>query len=415
MGEADQSKIDLRTAQSTVHGFVAQAVELWQDRGEISSLTRDRERRLQLAAQVEQRVQELLGGANDHVLGITDSGKRAIEVLVTSFCTAGAHETVAVATENYVGHNKWSAANALQRCHGVTLETPFELELGESLTHRQNGSDSALDQAFALIDTGTPTLYVCWNGTSTGVEEEVHRLVEHRDQVGSQTLILVDASSLPLLSTRWASVPRGSLPDAFFFSFRKQPALPYIGPQDEIEQMKSSGAVVLFNQRALDRAAEVNAEPVYGFDPRRIAEEKLPEGELYTLHLLKLWSLLDLALEGEGAGLRHIEAMHEAARSEILAAFSEQGPLGRLGLSLMACPEAQSRTSYVVRVPERLEAAELLRRLESEHDIVISPALHPLANTKNHNVIRFGVYSASRLEEVRALLAALEVQGSAQA
>jgi len=44
---------------------------------------------------------------------------------------------------------------------------------------------------------------------------------------------------------------------------------------------------------------------------------------------------------------------------------------------------------------------------------VASAALHPLANTKNHNVIRFGVYSAGQIEEVRALVAALEAEGSA--
>jgi aspartate aminotransferase-like enzyme len=177
--------------------------------------------------------------------------------------------------------------------------------------------------------------------------------------------------------------------------------------------MKRSGSVILFNQRALERAAEVDGEPMYGFLAPRIAREKLPEGELYALHLLKLDALLDQALETDGAALARIDALHDGARAEALAAFAEDGPLGRLGFSLLAHPEAQSRTAFVVRVPERLPAAALVRRLESEHGIVVSPALHPQANTKNHNVIRFGVYSAARIEEVRALLAALEAEGSA--
>jgi len=411
MSETVQPRIDLRTAQGPAHRFVVEAVEQWRDQGRVQALTGDSDRRLELAHQVEARLQELLGGSGDLKLGITDSGKRAIEVMVASFCTAGEGETVAVTTENYVGHNKWSAATALERLKGRKLLAPVEIGLGDSLTHGRDGSDRALDQAFALIDDNVPTFYVGWNGTSTGVEEDVPRLVEHRDRVGSSTLILADASSLPLLSGHWRETP--ALPDAFFFSFRKQPSLPYDGPQDEIEQMKSSGSMILFNRRALDRATEVDGEPLYGFSAPRIAREKLPEGELYTLHLLKLAALLDQALDDDDAALERIDALHDSARAEVLAAFAEDGPLGRLGFSLLAHPQAQSRTAFVVRVPERLPAAGLLRRLEAEHGIVASAALHPLANTKNHNVIRFGVYSAGQIEEVRALVAALEAEGSA--
>ena len=53
---------------------------------------------------------------------------------------------------------------------------------------------------------------------------------------------------LDIISRRWAAVT--CLPDALFFSFRKHPAIPYDGPQDEIEQMKRSGAAVLISALA---------------------------------------------------------------------------------------------------------------------------------------------------------------------
>ncbi len=398
--------IDLRTAQSNVHDFIVSAVEAARGSGEVARLTGDPAARRTLAEQTEELLFELLAlspqNAADYHLAIADSGKRAIEVLINSFCTGRPGRTVAITTENYVGHNKWSAAQAMDRLKGVPFKATPDVTLGTAVTI---GLEPALGWIKTAIADNVETLYLAWNSTSTGVEEKLEELVTYRDSTGSRTLILADASSLDIVSRRWAGV--GSLPDALFFSFRKHPAIPYDGPQDEIEQMKRSGAAVLFNERARQRAREVGAEPVYDL-ALHDAATTVAEGETPTLHLLRLRSLLDHMLAGGGSELDRIEQTRHAARAEAVAALAPQGGLGRLGFSLLADSRAQSCTSYVLRVPAAIKAADLLKRLEQEAGISISPALHPLANTKNHNIVRFGVYSANTLQEVQTMLNELQ-------
>jgi aspartate aminotransferase-like enzyme len=400
--------IDLRTAQSCVHEFLIPAIEEARGNGEVKRLTQDRAARQDLAVQTEELLFELLALPPQQVdgyrLAIADSGKRAIEVMINSFCTGNPDQTVAVTTENYVGHNKWSAALAMDRLKQVPFRAPFDLDIGTSLTI---GSEAALELAKGVIEGNAETLYLAWNSTSTGILERVEELVDFRNRTGSRTLILADASSLDILSRRWTAAGAATLPDAFFFSFRKHPAIPYDGPQDEIEQMKSSGAAVLFNERARQRAATVQAGPVYDLLLDGSAA-LIPEGDKHTVHLLRLNTLLRHMLADGGSALDRVEETRQVARQECLDALAEQGSLGRLGFSLLADPRAQSSTSYVVRVPAAIKAADLLKRLEQEAGIIISPALHPLANTKNHNIIRFGVYSANTRQEVHTMLQELQ-------
>jgi aspartate aminotransferase-like enzyme len=404
--ESDHPTIDLRTAQNTVHSFLVEAVEEARSSGEIAHISADQSRRDRLAEETEALLFDLMcvspEAAADYSMAIADSGKRAIEVMVNSFCTEQPDATIAVTNENYVGHNKWSAATAHEKLKGIPMQSPFKLGLGAALTC---GSEPEMDQARHLIESNVDTFYIAWNSTSTGVEEQVEELVKHRDTVGSRTLVLADASSLDILSRRWQG--HSALPDALFFSFRKHPSIPYDGPQDELEQMKSSGSALLFNNRALQRAREIQAEPIYDLKPGRSFSDRIPAGEKHTTHLLRLNTLLRHSLSNGGTQLERIDETRQAARTAIIDAFSGQCRLAQLGFSLLADPAVQSSTSYVVSVPGTLDAGQLIKRLEQDAGVSISPALHPLANTKNHNIVRFAVYSASTLEEIETMLGEL--------
>lgn len=83
--------------------------------------------------------------------------------------------------------------------------------------------------------------------------------------------------------------------------------IPYDGPQDEIEQMQRSGAVMVVRERAVERACEVAAGPVYGVDLRTLAAARTPAGEKYALFLLRLHALLEWVLAGGGETLDGLE------------------------------------------------------------------------------------------------------------
>ena len=166
-------------------------------------------------------------------MGIADSGKRTIELLVNSLCTAQSGKNAIVDTENYVGFNKFSAAKALEKQKSTAFETPFNVELGHALTINEEGEFNKLSHMFE--ENRFDLLWLSWNSTSTGIRERIEKVIQCRNDAQSKTLIVADAASFRLFSNGWEATDVDNLPDAFFFSLRKQ-GLPYDGPNDEFHQ-----------------------------------------------------------------------------------------------------------------------------------------------------------------------------------
>ncbi|MCL7488490.1 MAG: hypothetical protein M8357_10005 [Desulfobulbaceae bacterium] len=414
-------KADLRTAQNRMLPEVEKKSVEWRESGLIETLAGSPEELRALFFAVRQKLFDLLhisaSNRNDWHMGITDSGKRTIEMMVNAFCAPEEGKNVVVNTENYVAFNKFSAVNALATQKGVEFEWPFDIALGRALTVN---SESEFEKARQCLgDNGVEVLWIAWNSTSTGVRERVERLVEFRNANGSPTLIVADAASLSLFTQAWQEIPAANLPDSFYFSLRKQ-GLPYEGPQDEANQAKNSGAVFVFNDRARARAQVIGAKPVYDLP----SLEEMVRGEITTgeqrrnhvHHLLKLRCALDLFAADAGSRLAANDEVRRTFQEAVINAFASRGKLGRLGFALLADTEAQSETSYIVEVPDGVSTTEIINDLKTK-GVEISKNMHPKLDSKK--LIRFACYPGNQKEEVHALIEGLaecvEHQGKALA
>lgn len=397
---------DLRTAQNRMFQFVETTMQSHRTAGTIESLLKDQEKPLQLYQSVEQQLFSMLNIDHDKRvnwhMGIADSGKRAIETLVSFFCPEEPKANIAVNTENYVAYNKFSAVNALKQQKGVEFVTPFDLTMGQALTI---GSPEEMARAQQLLrQESTKTLWIAWNSTSTGIVEEVEKLVAFRNECNSDALIISDAASLPLFSRSWKSIEPRHLPDAFFFSLRKQ-GLPYDGPQDEANQAKNSGALYVFNDRALKSAKSIDGPCLYECPrPENTAEYSItkgPQRENHLKHLLKLQCCLQNFLDENDEKLQQQDLIRKKIKENIVVAFGGDSPLTTQGFKLVADSKAQSETAYIVSVPETAKPKELIAELK-EAGVQVSLSMHPkLAGT---SYFRFACYPATSLDEAQIAL-----------
>lgn len=402
-------KADLRTAQNRMLPFVHQELSRLEETGQVDALSRDTQDLEVLCSKVQERFFDLLRipkeSRHEWHIGIADSGKRAIALTVNYFCPATSEGNVVVNHENYSAFNKFSAATVLTDKKGVEFAKPFGLRLGQALTVN---SESEFEKAKALIQSNVAkTLWIAWNSTSTGIQERVERLVAFRNQCESQTLIIADAASQTLFTNKWSTLPHQNYPDAFFFSLRKQ-SLPYDGPQDEINQARNSGAVLIFNEMARQRAKEVGVLSVNGnFDISEITKGKITQENQrnnHIKHLLKLRIALEHFLGNGGAELDVADAVCNTARSEVLTVFTPSGRLRELGFSLISDPDAQSSSTYILSIPEHLTASSLISSLR-DRGIEISVSTHSGLDAKK--VVRFAFYPGNTLQEIELLLAEL--------
>lgn len=337
-------------------------------------------------------------------MGITDSGKRAIELLVNNLCPPANGANIAVNTENYVTFNKFSAASSLKSQKDIAFETPFALKMGQALTI--NGEKELVRAHNLLEHQDTRTFWLAWNSTSTGIKENVETLVRHRNTTGSKALIVADAASLPLFTNDWKKTAPEELPDVFFFSLRKQ-ALPYDGPQDEANQARNSGSLFFFNDRALARAKEIGCPTLYDSPSfSEFSEHMITKGEQrrnHIKHLLKLDVAMNEFLQKNGEKLVTQDTIRTSIHQEILTAFNG-GILSQKEFSLLASPKAQSETAYIVKMPPGSSPLQTLSRLK-DRGIYLSVSMHPQVSNKEH--LRFACYPANTLEETRLLLTGL--------
>ena len=282
-----EPRADLQTAQNRMFSFVEEALARMEDDGLVENLLNDPAGVKVQHGRVRQQLFDLLNlpevQRDGWHMGIADSGKRTIELLVNYLCPAQAGINAIVDTENYVGFNKFSAAKALEKQKGVAFETPFNVTLGRALTINTETEFNKLKSLFQ--ENRYHTLWLSWNSTSTGVRESIAQVVAARNAANSKTLIVADAASFRLFTNEWQEIPSDSLPDIFFFSLRKQ-GLPYDGPNDEFHQAQNSGSLIVFNDIALKRAQEVNAESIYGSPTMEAyVGGQITEGEQRTNHI----------------------------------------------------------------------------------------------------------------------------------
>ncbi|MFO7557436.1 MAG: C-GCAxxG-C-C family protein [Desulfobacterales bacterium] len=402
-------KADLQTAQNQMFLFVENEMNQLEKENYIQALNENPEMLKDLYILVRELLFDLLSipeekRSNWH-MGITDSGKRAIELLVNLFCVNQPHKNAVVPTENYVAFNKFSAATALLKQKAIECEKPFDLKAGQALTIN---SDLEFKKAKRLIKHNKiQTLWIAWNSTSTGIQERVEKLVAFRNRCESQTLIIADAASLRLLTKDWENIPSENLPDSFFFSFRKQ-GIPYDGPQDEFHQAQNSGAVFIFNDKAAIRATEIDANPIHNCPKiSDITKGEVPYGDQrinHIKHLLKLKIVLNYFLENDRSKLEMLDRLRDDTRSKILKAFSKSGNLNNLGFSLLADPDRQSSSTYIFKIPENYSAQEIISTL-TEKGIHVSSSKHPDVDHKKY--IRFAFYPGNSPEEISCLLSEL--------
>lgn len=399
-------KADLQTAQSRMFPFVCEAFDCFDDEDRVGALAQDPAGLKVLFAQVQSRVFDLLNIGEDKRgtwhMGIADSGKRTIELLVNALCPAEAGKNAIVDTENYVGFNKFSAATALAKQKEVAFEKPFNVSLGRALT---SNSEAELNRLSSLFeDNRLDTLWLAWNSTSTGIQEDMAEVVERRNQAGSDALIIADAASLRLFSEDWRQRSVDELPDVFFFSLRKQ-GLPYEGPNDEFHQARNSGSLIIFNNKALQWSLKIDAATLYDSPTlAEYAQGRITAGEQrrnHIKHLLKLDCALKFFLDGEKKGLATLDAYRLAAQSKIKGAFPDINDDSSAGFALFADPDAQSDSAYILKVPANTSAKKVIAKLKQK-GVLISACMHPKMDSAQY--VRFAFYPGNTPDEVECLL-----------
>jgi len=389
-----EPRADLQTAQNRMFSFVEDALNRMEEAGLVASLLEDPASVKAKHEQVRQLLFDLLNlpeAQRDRWhMGIADSGKRTIELLVNFLCPDKTGKNAIVDTENYVGFNKFSAAKALEKQKGVAFETPFNVELGHALTINTESEFKKLESLFK--ENRYDTLWLSWNSTSTGVRERIGQIVASRNDTQSKTLIIADAASYRLFTNGWEKTLADNLPDVFFFSLRKQ-GLAYDGPNDEYHQAQNSGSLIIFNDAALNRAKEVNAGSNY--DSPTMEEYVgglITEGEQRTnhvRHLLKLNSALDYFLGEDKARLAALDTARQTAQSKIFGAFADTGNELTSRFALFSDPEAQSDSAYILKVPESTSAKKVISHLK-ESGVLISACMHPKMDSQKFVRFAFG-------------------------
>lgn len=340
----------------------------------------------------EQAVTSLIADTNRHVLDLLDvpdpegwsvrhtiSGTDNIQTMVHTFCTSAEEKNFLLHTDKYA----LTAQAAMKKGNGGSFSI-IKFSPGRALTRES----AEFEQLRGLIRTNADAIYLVWNSTSTGALVDpgtVEELVSYRDQVGSQTVIIVDGATYIFFSERWREFRH--YPDVFAFSNRKDCCLPY-------SKREHTGGIVVYNGRALQRARE---------NGQADRVERQPLDENHLVNIGKLSILVNRMLNNGRQALRDADEMRTKSHETLMQAFSADGDLGSLGYRLVADSSVQSWISYAVKVPVRISTQHLLENLE-QRGVRVSTGSHP---EMKRNIIRLSVYSANTIEEVTALVSTM--------
>jgi aspartate aminotransferase-like enzyme len=310
------------------------------------------------------RLREVLRTEGD-VLLFTASGSGAFESAVVNLLSPG--ERVLAVSAGEFGE-RWAR---MARTYGAEVH---------ELRYAWGETPQPEDVRARLAETGAEVVLLVHSETSTGVVADVRRLVEAAHEAGA--LAVVDAVSslgaVPLETDAWELdvVVSGS-----------QKAL-----------MTPPGlSFAAVSQAGWQRAAEASL-PRFYFDWAKL-RKALEHGSTPSTPAVSVVAQLDVAL-----GLL-LDAGLEAA-------FARHAALGRacregakaMGLSLFSPDEERSAVVTAIRVPESVDARELVRSLRDRFGITVAGGHGELAS----RVFRVGHIGHYDIFDITTTLAAVE-------
>ena len=318
-----------------------------------------------LIARTTEGVRRVYGTESD-VLTLSASGTGGMEAAVANHVSPG--ERVLVVTIGVFGNR---FADIVSAYGGIPHVIEYE--------HGTAADPNQVDQVLAS-DPSIRTVLITHNETSTGATNvalpEIAKAVRHHDR-----LLLVDAisslSSIPVDVDGWG--------------------LDVVVSGSQKGWMMGPGlAFISVSERAWEQQERCTT-PRFYFDLRR-ARSSLEAGQTPWTPTITLLFQLDRAVElmfAEG-----IDAIY--GRHRRLARMTRDG-VRALGLELLPAEGVESDTVTAIRVPDGIEASELLRIAREEHQTVFAGGQGPLSG----KIVRFGHLGYVTEEDVSSGLDAL--------
>ena len=320
----------------------------------------------EIISRITERAKQVFQTEND-VLILTSSGTGGMEAAVVNHISPG--EKVLNVTVGVFGDR----FTAIAETYGIEVQE-LRFEYGTAADANQ------VDEALAA-DPAIRAVTITHNETSTGVLnvqlKEIAEAVRRHDR-----LLIVDAiSSLSSISVPVDEYGLDVVISGSQKGWMVPPAL----------------ALVSVSERAWE-AQERCKTPRFYFDLKR-AKESLATGQTPWTPAVSVFFQLDRALE-----LMFEEGLEEIyARHHRLARMVRDG-VRALGLELFAAEGVESSTVTSIRVPEGIDARELLTVARTEFDTVFAGGQRDL----NGKIFRFGHLGYVSEDDVRAGLTALE-------
>lgn len=299
------------------------------------------------------------------VLLLTASGTGAFESAVANLLSPG--DRVLCVTAGAFG-DRWIA---MAKAYGLEVE---------ELRYAWGETPQADDLAARLEETGAATAFVVHSETSTGVVCDLEAIARAARAAGA--LLVVDAVSslgaVPVETDAW---------DLDVVVSGSQKAL-----------MTPPGLSLVTVSEAAWARSEVASSPRFYFDWRKL-RKALAEGSTPSTPAVSVVVQLDAAL-----GLLLEEGLE--------AAFARHAALGRacregakaMGLSLFSPDEERSAVVTAIRVPEQVDARELVRALRDRFGITVAGGHGELAS----RIFRIGHIGHYDVLDITAALAAVE-------
>ncbi|MHB1004808.1 MAG: pyridoxal-phosphate-dependent aminotransferase family protein [Chloroflexota bacterium] len=318
-----------------------------------------------LLREVTERLRPFLG-TNGDVLVLTGSGSGGLEAALVNTLSPGDH-VLAVSTGIFGDRFADTAA-----AFGAEV-TKVAVPWGEA-------ADPALVRAALAADSRIAAVLVTHNETSTGVTNDLPGLAAVVRE--TEALLLVDAVSsagaMPLEADAWGC-------DVVVCCSQKA----FMAPPGL--------ALVSVSERAWRAAANARMPRVYW--DLATAKKTMAKGQTpWTPAVSVLYALAESLTALEAEGKTNVFARHRRVGERMRRHTRE------LGLSLLPRdPAYASNTTTAVRLPEGIDAGQLLRTLHDEFDVVLAGGQGQLSG-KIFRVGHVGWVNENDVDDVAAAL-----------
>ena len=320
-----------------------------------------------LFEEVTEGLRHVFQTGND-VLVLTASGTGGLEAALVNVLSPG--DRVLAVITGFFGERWFQIASA----YGVQA-VPLRFPLGKSADP---------EEVERALRGGGPykAVLVTHNETSTGVTNDLAAIARAVRSVEEPPLLLVDAvSSLAAIDLRTDEWGCDVVVTASQKALMAPPGL----------------ALVSVSPRAW-QAAESARLPRFYWDFRKMREYAARAQTPFTPAVTTLLGLREALRRIEDEGLEEVFARHRR-----VGKFTREG-VKSLGLQLFPDEACASDTVTAVRVPEGVEADEVIKRLHDEYGIVISGGQGPLKG----KIFRIGHMGYVQEEDIQEVLGALK-------